>query len=189
MVVRPRAATSPSTVASNASSGGRTQAGVTPVTDWIAAWVASTCAPTCAAVNVVRSGWLQVWFSTGYPAANTARTSWGDEATCRPMSKKVAGAPYCSSTDSTAGVSGAGPSSKVSATTRRPAVAAPPGAWDVVKAGCPDVWARAAWASAARTDAAGAADADSAGSADKSGAMTNTPTVVCTRRVDLMPPL
>ena len=48
-----------------------------------------------------------------------------------PMSKNVAGAPYCSSTDSTAGVEGPGPSSKVSATTRWPAVAAPPGAWYV----------------------------------------------------------
>ena len=128
-MVKPRAATSLSTVAFQASYGGRTHAGVSPVADWISACVMSTCWSTPAADKVVRSGWLHVWFSTGKPAATSARATCGAAATSIPMSKNVAGAPYCSSTDKTAGVDGPGPSSKVSATTRWPAVAAPPGAW------------------------------------------------------------
>ena len=65
MVVMPRAATWFRTVAFHASYGGRTHCGVVPVTARISAWVRSICAPTWAGDSFVRSGWLQVWSSTG----------------------------------------------------------------------------------------------------------------------------
>ena len=85
-----------------------------------------------------------MWSSTGYPSAATIFEYWGYLATSSPISKKVAGTRYCSSTESTAGVYGLGPSSKVRAMTLCPAVAAPPGACDVVNAGWPPFGAASA---------------------------------------------
>jgi hypothetical protein len=101
------------------------------VTELISAWVAVICWATCVAGSVARSGWLQVRSSTGYPAAATICVYSGYWATFSPISKKVAGTWYCSSTERIRGVNGPGPSSKVSAITRWPAVAPPPGACQV----------------------------------------------------------
>jgi hypothetical protein len=75
------------------SSGGRTHAGVSPVSDRIACWVRAICASTCAAGKVARSGWLQVWSSTGYPADATIFVYRGYSVTFSPISKNVAGTP------------------------------------------------------------------------------------------------
>ena len=77
MVVSPRDATCPSTPAFHESYGGRTHCGVVPVTLRISLWVMSICASTDEAGKVARSGWLQVWLSTGNPAAATIFAYWG----------------------------------------------------------------------------------------------------------------
>ena len=77
MVVSPRDAIWLRTLAFHASYGGRTHCGVVPVTFRISAWVMSIWESTADGGSVVRSGWLQVWSSTGNPAAATILEYWG----------------------------------------------------------------------------------------------------------------
>ena len=64
-------------VALHASYGGRTHSGVMPVALRISDCVMSIWEATPWAVSLERSGWFQVWFPTGNPAATTCAANCG----------------------------------------------------------------------------------------------------------------
>ncbi len=72
---------------------------------------------TCASSAAPRSAYPHPWFASACPSATTRRSTSGRARTCSPTTQNVARTPSAASTPSSASVSGAGPSSTVSAAT------------------------------------------------------------------------